>query len=228
MVGTHSSASAAACAVMAAIAIGSACHARPASLSPTDPSTDAGARPLRVLVLGDSLAVSPNLAESFPTVLQARISDLGLNWTMTNAGRAGDTTAGALARVDALLGSDVGVLVLELGANDGLRGIDLSIVEQNLSAIIERAQARGIKVLLCGMETPPLRGWEYSIGFHEVFPRLAAKYRVALVPFLLHGVALDPTMNGVDGIHPNANGARRIAETVWPYLMPLLSTTASR
>ena len=114
------------------------------------------------------------------------------------------------------------VLVLELGANAGLRGIDVATVEANLSLMIEAAQAKGIKVLLCGMETPPLRSWDYALAFHKIYPRLAAKHKIPLVPFLLQGVALNPDMNGDDGIHPNAAGARVIADTVWPYLEPLL------
>jgi acyl-CoA thioesterase-1 len=88
--------------------------------------------------------------------------------------------------------------------------------------MIETAQSKGIKVLLCGMETPPLRSWNYSVAFHRIFPRLAEKYRIPLVPFLLQGVALNPDMNGDDGIHPNAAGARAIADTIWSYLEPLL------
>ena len=142
---------------------------------------------------------------------------------------SGDTTTGGLRRFEQALTGDTRVLVLELGANDGLRGIDIPIVEKNLSTMIERAQARGIRVLLCGMETPPLNGWNYTVDFHRLFPRLAQKYNVALVPFLLAGVALNPELNGDDEIHPNAAGAQRIAETVWPYLEPLvlLPATAS-
>jgi acyl-CoA thioesterase-1 len=176
----------------------------------------------RVVVLGDSLAVYPSRDESFPAELQARIERAGLGWTVINAGVSGDTTTGGLRRVDRLLADDVGVLVVALGANDGLRGIDLSTIESNLSTIVERAQSRNIRVLLCGMETPPAHGWDYTLAFHRIFPRLAAKYGVPLVPFLLAGVALVPDMNGADGIHPNAAGARRIADTIWPYLVPLL------
>jgi acyl-CoA thioesterase-1 len=124
--------------------------------------------------------------------------------------------------VNGLLGDDVGVLVLALGANDGLRGVAIPTIEQNLTTIIERALSRNIRVLLCGMETPPMRGWKYTLAFHELFPRLAAKYNLPLVPFLLAGVALVPDMNGQDGIHPNAAGARRIADNIWPSLEPLL------
>ena len=134
------------------------------------------------------------------------------------------TRPGGVRRLEPLLGADVGVLVVALGANDGLGGVSVAAVERNLSTIIETAQARNIKVLLCGMETPPFNGWTYTVAFHDVFPRLARKYNVPLVPFLLSGVALVPEMNGSDGMHPNAAGARRIAENVWPYLEPMLRT----
>jgi acyl-CoA thioesterase-1 len=175
----------------------------------------------RIVVLGDSVAVSPTRDHSFPAVLQARVTALGLNWTVTNAGVRGDTTTGGRRRVDALLGPDVGVLVLALGANDGLRGVDLDSIEENLGGITERAQAQGIAVLLCGMETPPLHDFDYSFGFQNLFPRVASQYRVPLVPFLLSGVVLDSDFTS-DGVHPNRAGAERIADTVWPHLAPLL------
>ncbi len=195
--------------------------------APTIPSSADGsaAGPARaglVVVLGDSLAVSPSRAEGFPAHLQQRLDTAGGGWTVKNAGLSGDTTSGGLRRFEQAVTGDTRVLVLELGANDGLRGTDISTVEQNLSTMIERAQARGIRVLLCGMETPPLNGWSYTVDFHRLFPRLAEKYNVALVPFLLEGVALNPELNGGDEIHPNAAGAERIAATVWPYLEPLV------
>ena len=181
-------------------------------------------------MLGDSLAVSPSRSDNFVRELQRRLDTAGGGWVVTNAGVSGDTTAGGLARFDTDVPADTRILVLELGANDGLRRIEISRIEQNLSALIERAQARGIRVLLCGMETPPSQGWNYTLDFHRLFPRVAERYGIPLVPFLLAGVALDPAMNGEDGWHPNSAGARRIAETVWPYLEPLVRapTAASR
>ena len=162
------------CAVMSVMAAG-ACGAGARSVAPS--GFDEAPAATRIVVLGDSLAVSPTRDDSFPAVLQARIDELGLTWAITNAGRSGDTTTGGLRRTDALLERDVGVLVLALGANDGLQGIDLGVIERNLAAIIERAQTNGIRVLLCGMETPPLRGWEYwsafTICFHGL-PRSTA------------------------------------------------------
>jgi acyl-CoA thioesterase-1 len=167
------------------------------------------------------------MAESFPAVLETRIAGGNLPWTVTNASVSGDTTADGMSRYTPLLQHDVGVLVLELGANDGLQGVDVAAIERNLNTIVEAAQSRGIRVLLCGMETPPLRSLGYALAFHDVFPRVARRYNIPLVPFLLTGVALVPEMNGPDGIHPNAAGARRIADNVWPYLEPMLRSSAN-
>jgi acyl-CoA thioesterase-1 len=186
------------------------------------PLISAPATPARIVVLGDSLAVSPSHATNFAAELQARLSATYPGWTIVNASYRGDTTSGGAQRFARALTPDTRVLVLELGANDGLRGVDVGTVEKNLSTMIEAAQKRGIKVLLCGMEAPPLKSWDYSLEFHDIYPRLAAKYHVPLVPFLLAGVALNPELNGPDRIHPNAAGARLIAETVWPFLEPLL------
>jgi acyl-CoA thioesterase-1 len=175
-----------------------------------------------IAVLGDSLAVSPSREQSFPAVLQSYLIEAHPNWTITNAGVAGDTTAGGLRRLDGVLAGGVDVLIVALGANDGLRGVDVGQVERNLSEILRTAQARGVEVLLCGMETPPFHGLEYTVAFHRLFPRLASAFDIPLVPFLLSGVALNPELNGGDGVHPNAAGARRIAETIWPHLEPLL------
>ena len=192
-----------------------------ASPTPSAPSaTPVAVR--RVVVLGDSLSVSPSAAQAFPAQLQTMIERDALSWTVTNAGINGDTTAGGVRRVQSLLGADVGVLVVELGANDGLAGIDPREVQRNISSIVEAARARNISVLLCGMETLPTRGFDYVLAFHQIFPDIAQRYSIPLVPFLLRGVAFLPEMNGPDGIHPNTAGARRIAENVWPFLDRLL------
>ena len=193
-----------------------ACGSPPASPSPAETVVH------RVAVLGDSLAVTPTLSESFPAILQAFIDRERLPWLVTNASISGDTTADGLRRLEAVLATNPAILVLALGANDGLQGVPVATIQRNLSTIIEAAQARGVDVLLSGMETLPLRGFDYALAFHDLFPRLADQYDVPIVPFLLAGVALIPEMNGSDGIHPNAAGARRIAENVWPYVRPML------
>jgi acyl-CoA thioesterase-1 len=181
-----------------------------------------------VVALGDSLTAGWGVAadEAYPSLLQARIRAENHPHRVVNAGVSGDTTAGALRRLDSSLDPDTRVLIVALGANDGLRGVPIDQVRGNLSTIIERAQARGIRVLLCGMETPPTRGWDYTIAFHRIFPDLAARYQVPLMPFLLTGVVGEPSLNLPDGFHPNAAGYRRIAQAIWPYLEPLLRETS--
>lgn len=176
----------------------------------------------RIVVLGDSLAVSPSRSENFVTELRKRLIGTRKGWTISNAGVRGDRTANGLKRFETALTRDTKILILELGVNDGLRGVELSTIEKNLASMIERAQARGIRVLLCGMMVPPRFGWTYAVDFQALFPRLATRYNVPLVPFLLEGVALTPDMNGPDGFHPNKAGAERMADTLWPYLERLL------
>ncbi len=195
-----------------------ACGGSPSPAAPTPPSP---ARVRDVLVLGDSLAVYPAPDQSFPAVLQARIDQRSLPWKVVNAGISGDTTADGVRRFEPLLTGNVAILILELGANDGLRGIDVAAIETNLGTIVDTAAHHGVRALLCGMETPPTHGLDYSIAFHLIFPRVAQRYQSPLVPFLLSG-ALTPELTGADGVHPNALGAQRIADNVWPLLEPML------
>jgi acyl-CoA thioesterase-1 len=178
----------------------------------------------RIVVLGDSLTAGLGLSlkDSFPTRLQDRINDERLDYTIVNAGVSGDTSAGGLSRLDWALDGDVRVLIVALGGNDGLRGLPVAELTRNLSAIIERAQARGISVILAGMEAPPNYGFEYTASFHKVYPALAKKYHVALVPFLLEGVGGIAALNQADGIHPTPEGAQRVADNVWAVLQPVL------
>jgi acyl-CoA thioesterase-1 len=175
-----------------------------------------------VVILGDSLAVSPSSSDNFAVELQRQVDAKGYRWRIVNASVGGATTGDGVSRLEPALSSETRIVVLELGANDGLRGVPTITIQQNLATVIERVQARGIRVLLCGMETPPTHGWDYSVAFHRIFPTLATRYDVALVPFLLSGVALNGDLNGPDGIHPNSAGARQIAATVWSYLEPLI------
>ncbi len=167
-------------------------------------------RPLKIVALGDSLTSGHRLSRSdaYPALLEKALDDLGVSSDVVNHGLNGDTTAGGVRRVTAALAEDPQILIVAFGANDGLRGVPVAQVRANLSKIIETAQARGVSVLLVGMEALPLYGWQYTIDFHNLFPALAAKYKVPLVPFMLNGVFGNPDLMSPDGIHPNAAGAR--------------------
>jgi acyl-CoA thioesterase-1 len=175
------------------------------------------------VALGDSLTAGLGLAATaaYPSLLEQRLKDGGVDFEVVNAGISGDTSAGGLERLDWALQGDVRVLIVALGANDGLRGLPIEQLRRNLAQIIERAQARGITVILAGMEAPPNYGRDYIASFHKVYPELAAQYRVAFVPFLLQGVAGTASLNQRDGIHPTAAGARIVADNVWSVLKPI-------
>ena len=198
---------------------------RPDRVAPTTASSD---RP-RIVALGDSITAGLGLpiAEAFPSVLQRLIDEAGYEFAVVNAGVSGDTTAGGLRRLEWALDGDVRVLILALGANDGLRGLSITQMRDNLSAMIEQAQARRIEVLLAGMEALPNFGPDYTGEFRLVYPELAELHGTALLPFLLADVAGDPSLNQADGVHPNAEGARRVAELVWAELEPMLHAVTS-
>jgi acyl-CoA thioesterase-1 len=166
--------------------------------------------------------------QAYPTLLQERINDEGFHYNIVNAGVSGDTSAGGLARLDWALDGDVRVLIVALGGNDALRGLPPTQLTQNLSRIIERAQAREIRVILAGMEAPPNYGFDYAASFHKVYPALAKKYRIGLVPFLLEGVGGIAALNQPDGIHPTAEGAHIVANNVWTVLKPLLEAESQQ
>ncbi|MGE3578886.1 MAG: arylesterase [Vicinamibacterales bacterium] len=178
----------------------------------------------RIVVLGDSLAAGYGLerGESFPDRLQQRLDAAGYAFEVANISVSGDTSAGGLRRLDWALDGDVRVLIVELGGNDGLRGLPVDELKANLAAIITRARERGARVLLTGMEAPPNFGPAYTAAFRRVYRDLAAEHGVALLPFLLDGVAGDPALNIADGIHPNPQGARLVEQNVWRVLEPLL------
>jgi len=180
----------------------------------------APAASVTVVALGDSLTAGLGLAprEAYPALLDARLRDAGYSVEVVNAGVSGDTTAGGLRRVDWALDPAVRVLIVALGGNDALRGLPVAEMRRNLAAIIERAQSRQVAVILAGMEAPPNLGPEHTAAFRQVYLDLAAQYRVAFVPFLLAGVAGDPALNQPDGIHPNAAGARKVADLLWPHV----------
>jgi acyl-CoA thioesterase-1 len=179
----------------------------------------AAARP-RIVFLGDSLTAGYGLdsREAYPSLIAGRLRDAGLDFEVVNAGVSGDTSAGGLSRIDWSLDGDVRVLLVALGGNDALRGLGTDELARNLSRVIERARERGARVILAGMEAPPNLGPAYTSAFRAVYRDLASRHGVALIPFLLDGVAGNARLNQADGIHPNAAGARRVADLVWPHV----------
>ena len=194
--------------------------ARPAAGTAGTRTEVAPAASVTVVALGDSLTAGLGLAprEAYPALLDARLRGAGYPVEVVNAGVSGDTTAGGLRRVDWALDPAVRVMIVALGGNDALRGLPVADMRRNLAAIIERAQSRQVTVILAGMEAPPNLGLEHTAAFRQVYLDLAAQYRVAFVPFLLAGVAGDPALNQPDGIHPNAAGARKVADLLWPHV----------
>jgi len=188
----------------------------------------ADARSPRIVALGDSLTSGHGIGtdRAYPAVLQERLTQAGFHYAVVNSGVSRDTSAGALRRLEPALDGDVRVLIVALGANDGLRGVPIAQLRSNLAAIIGTAQARGISVILCGMETLPIHGWDYTIQFHRVYRELADTYGVPLVPFILLNVIGNPDMMQRDRVHPSASGARAIADNIWPYLKAILEHAA--
>src|SRR6187401_794324 len=196
-----------------------------APVAPASSTTAANANAPRIVFLGDSLTAGYGLDkdESVPSLIQKRLQDAGYPYEVVNAGVSGDTSAGGLSRLDWSLTGDVKVLVVELGANDGLRGLPVKELKRNLSEIVTRAQAKGIKVILTGMEAPPNFGSAYTSEFRGVYHELAREHHVTFVPFYLEGVAGIPSLNIADGMHPNAEGSRIVEKTIWSALEPLLA-----
>lgn len=191
---------------------------------PVKPAATPDARPL-IVAFGDSLTAGYGLPEpeSYTTLLQAKIAAKGLPYRVVNAGVSGDTTAGGVRRLDWSLDGNVKVLILELGGNDGLRGLPVEQLKKNLAQIIEAAQQRQIKVILAGMEAPPNLGAAYVTQFRQAYRDLAKQYNVAFIPFVLEGIGGNPALNQPDGIHPNAAGEKIFTENVWRVLEPLLA-----
>jgi len=190
---------------------------------PTRPSANSDSRTTVIAFLGDSLTAGYGLAsqQAYPYRIQEMFTAEGYGEVESvNAGISGDTTAGGLRRVEQLLGNDTKILVVALGGNDALRGLTVAQTHDNLSAIVRAGLDKNIAVMLAGMEAPPNYGEDYRQGFHDVFVRLSQEYKgsIEFVPFLLEGVAGLPTLNQADGIHPNEQGARLIAELLYPRL----------
>jgi acyl-CoA thioesterase-1 len=195
-----------------------------AALAALAMSATARAGTPRIVALGDSLTSGRGIgkADAYPSVLQDRIEDEGYDYQMVNAGVSGDTSTRALRRFRDALDGDVKILIVALGANDGLRGVAVEQLKSNLSVIIEEAQRRGIDIVLVGMDALPVHGWAYSLAFHRAYEDLAARYRVPLVPSVLVNVMTNPDLMQSDRVHPNQAGARAIASLIWPHLQPLL------
>jgi acyl-CoA thioesterase-1 len=214
------------------ISIASGCNAaKPSKNASVDasrplvtPQTTSG-KP-KIIALGDSLTAGFGLAEkeSFPYLLQQRLSADGYDYEVINAGVSGDTSLGGLERSDWVLQQDnAKVLILELGANDMLRGIPVAQMKESLDKIIRKAKAKNLKVLLCGMLAPPTMGGKYQRDYMMAFPDLANDDKVEFLPFLLENVAMKKELNQADNIHPNADGEKIMTDNVYKALKPLLS-----
>jgi len=181
---------------------------------------------LNLMFFGNSITAGLGVQESeaFPSVIQQKIDSLGWKINVINAGLSGETSAGGLRRVDWMLRSPVDIFVLELGGNDGLRGIDLNSTKENLQKIIEKvfSEYPDARIVLAGMEVPPNLGPDYTRQFREMYTELAEKNDIALIPFLLEGVGRNPALMQNDGIHPNAKGHRKVAQVAWETVRPIL------
>lgn len=190
-----------------------------------------GAERKTIVILGDSLAAGYglDLTEAFPALLQKKVDEAGLKFLVVNAGVSGDTSAGGLRRIDWLLKRRIDVLVLELGGNDGLRGIPVAATRTNLQTIIDRTKQKypQSRIVIAEMQMPPNMGADYTAAFAKVFPELAKANNAALVPFLLEGVGGKPELNLPDMIHPTAEGQKIVAENVWKVLRPMLEKGTS-
>jgi acyl-CoA thioesterase-1 len=182
-----------------------------------------------LVVLGDSIAAGHGLdpSEAFPALLQQKIDDARLNFNVVNAGVSGDTTSGGLRRINWLLKRQIDVLLIELGGNDGLRGISIDVTKSNLEAMIDRAREKypDVKIILAGMQMPPNMGEEYMSQFRQVFGEVARTKNTAFIPFMLEGVGGVPKLNLPDRIHPTAEGQKIVAENAWEILKPILEQT---
>lgn len=179
-----------------------------------------------ILFFGNSLTAGYGLDEeqSFPALIQQRIDSLGLAYLVVNAGLSGETTSGGRNRIEWVLKQKVDIFVLELGANDVLRGLDLKATESNLKAILDKVKSKypDVKLMLAGMQAPPNMGNDYTRQFAAIFPRLAKQYKAALIPFLLKDVAAIPALNLADGKHPNVEGQKIVRDNVWEVLVNII------
>jgi acyl-CoA thioesterase-1 len=199
-------------------------------LSMAEPAFAQAAKPIKMVVLGDSLTAGLGLPASgaFPARLQKALKAKGIEVDMINAGVSGDTTSGGRDRLDWSVPEGTEAVILELGANDALRGIDPKVAHAALTEILTRLQARKIAVLLCGMVAPPNYGAEYSARFNAIYPYLAKAFQVPLYPFFLEGVATDAKLNQADGLHPTAEGVDTIVKNILPTVEAFLGTISGQ
>jgi acyl-CoA thioesterase-1 len=204
--------------MFACAAIGLAWGARPAAAA-------AAVTPVKIVAFGDSLVAGFGLPgrDAFPVRLEHRLAARGYAVTVANAGVSGDTASGGLARLDWSIPEGTDAVILELGANDALRGVDAKVTYQALDAILQRLKERRIAVLLCGMRAPPNMGAAYAAAFDAVFPKLAAAHDVLFYPFFLDGVAAERNLNQGDGIHPTAAGVDTIVQRILPKVEELIA-----
>ncbi|WP_026880066.1 arylesterase [Hymenobacter norwichensis] len=202
----------------------------PAATTPPAATAPAATDTQTILFFGNSLTAGYGVEpeEAFPALIGEKIDSAGLKYTVVNAGLSGETTAGGRSRVGWVLRKPVSVFVLELGGNDGLRGLPLSDTRQNLQAIIDTVRRRSpqARIVLAGMQIPPNLGADYATDFKALYGELARKNQLVLIPFLLEGVGGVAKLNQQDGIHPTPAGHRLVARTIWPILQPLLQQPA--
>lgn len=178
-----------------------------------------------IVAMGDSLTAGLGVDESeaYPAQLKRKLADDGYYFNVVNAGVSGETSSGALSRIEWVISTlKPDIIILETGANDGLRGIDPDVLRKNLDRIVSIIKANNIKVLLCGMKMLPNMGPEYSKAFMRVYPEIAQKYAIPLIPFFLEGVGGDPRFNQSDRLHPTAKGYRRIVDHIYPYVLDVI------
>ncbi len=180
----------------------------------------------KILFFGDSLTAGYGLevSQAFPALIQQKIDSLGLHYSVINAGLSGETTASGKNRLEWVLEDDIDIIIIELGANDGLRGVPLTETRSNLQSMVDTVQSKlpNAKIILAGMKIPPNMGPEYTSKFENIFPELASSENIKLIPFLLENVAGIPELNQGDGIHPTVEGQKLVANNVWEVLKPVL------
>lgn len=184
----------------------------------------------KIVALGDSLTAGLGVdpAASYPSLLQERLTQEGYNYRVVNAGVSGETTSGTLSRLDWILSQDPDIVILEIGANDGLRGIDTALVEANLNKILKRLKEEGVVTVFAGMKMVWNLGVDYTSHFNAIYPRLAAEHDVLFMPFFLEDVAAESSLNQADTIHPNEEGYRYIVENLFPYVIKAIETAENR